>query len=109
MAAVTMFIYPTIGGAVVAEEHQACMVSANVSTTRAGGHCDLPLRCACQQIKCGIIVQEEILRITRLRADDVWALNGITAKEYRLSHWSVRVGLKEKVMFWHTQFSPTIS
>ena len=46
---------------------------------------DLPLWCIRKQIEEGSMIQQEILWIAVLRANDIWALNRVTAEENRLS------------------------
>lgn len=57
---------PAVGGSVVTEEHEACVVGF-------GG--------VGEEVKEGVVVQEEVGWVAILGADDVWSLNGITAEE----------------------------
>lgn len=55
---------------------------------------DIPLWCISQQIEEGVVVEEEVLGVARLRPDHIGALNRITAEEYRL----IRRGLAMRQM-----------
>ena len=66
MATVAMIVSPSIGCAVITEEHHACVVA---------------FRIVCQKVKEGIVIQEKVVRVTSLRADDIWALDWVSAEE----------------------------
>lgn len=64
----TMHVDPPLRRSVVTEEHEASMVA---------------LRSAAEQIEGRIVIEEEVLGVACLRADNVWSLDRITAEEYR--------------------------
>ena len=61
-----MLIDPTIWSAVIREEHQASVVT---------------LRRVSQQIEGGIVVEQEVLGVAGLRANDIRSLDGIATEE----------------------------
>ena len=83
MASIAVLISPSLGRAVVAEEHQPGMISDNcLALLFYPIHVlHLPFRCICQQVKGGIIVEKEITGVTGLRANDIGTLDGVAAKE----------------------------
>lgn len=68
VAAIAVIESPANGRAVVTEEHQTSVVA---------------LRCVRQEIKNGIVVYQEVGRVTSLRADHVGTLDGVTTEEDR--------------------------
>ena len=68
VTSVAVIVTPSIRGTVVAEEHHACMVS---------------FWRTCKQVEERVIVEEEVLWRSALRADDIWALDGVSAEENR--------------------------
>jgi len=76
---------------VVAKEHEARVVA---------------LRCVGQEIKERVVVWEEVLGVTGLGSDDVWALDGITAEEDGLNRLA---RLMLKALSVHTKLRPTMS
>jgi hypothetical protein len=68
MAAVAVVESPADGCAVIAEKHQAGMVS---------------LRRVSQEVEESILVQQEVLWGSVLGADNIWSLDGIPAEENR--------------------------
>lgn len=83
MAAVAVLVSPSNWRAVVAEVHQSSVVSEIVSCAKSLnlGKSDIPLRRIGKQIKQRVMIQEEILRIPVLRADDIWSLDRIATEE----------------------------
>lgn len=66
MATISVLVDPAIGGTVVREEHQTSVVA---------------FRSVSQKIEGSIIIEQEVLGVASLRADDIWSLNRITAEE----------------------------
>ena len=66
VAAIAVVESPANGCTVVTKEHQTSVVT---------------LRCVCQEIKYGIVINQEVGRVTGLRADNVGTLDRITAEE----------------------------
>ena len=66
MAAVAVVVPPALRRAMIGEEHQSSMVS---------------LGCVGEQIERSVVIQQEVVWTTGLRADHVWALNGVSAEE----------------------------
>ena len=81
---------PALRGVVVAEEHEACMIS---------------FWGVAEKIEECIIVEEEVLWVARLGADNVGALDGVAAKEYG-SHG--QQSLFAGVIVTHKVFSLTL-
>jgi hypothetical protein len=69
VAAVSVLVAPTFWGAMIAEEHETGMV------TFWG---------VCEQVEQRIVIREEVLGVAGLRANDIWALDRVAAKEDRL-------------------------
>jgi hypothetical protein len=61
-----MLVAPTLGRSVVTEEHETGMIA---------------FWGVCEQIEQRIVVRKEVLGVARLRTDDVWPLNWVTAEE----------------------------
>lgn len=84
VAAVAMFVDPSIRSAVVAKEHKTSMVT---------------FRSARQEVKCGVVVQEEILGVPGLTSDHVGAFKGsvgiLSCSESRRVPW---IGSRQKKM-----------
>lgn len=66
VAAIAVVEAPAVGGAMVAEEHEACMIGFG---------------CVGEEVEESVMVQEEVGWVAILRADDVWSLDRITAEE----------------------------
>ena len=66
MATISVLVDPAIRSAVVREEHETSVVT---------------LRGVTQQIEGSIVVEQEVLGVASLRADDIRSLNRITAEE----------------------------
>ena len=66
MAAITMRAPPALRSAVVTEEHHSGMVG---------------LGSVGKEVERGVVVQEEVLRVPLLRANDVRSLHGVAAEE----------------------------
>ena len=60
MAAIAVFITPSLRSTMIAEEHQCSMISFG-STSK--------------KIKQCIVIKQEVRWIAMLRADDIWSLN----------------------------------
>lgn len=66
VTAVAVVVCPAIGSAVVGEEHEPCMIAFGS---------------VAEEVKGCVVVEEEVLGITGLRADDIWTLNWVSAEE----------------------------
>jgi len=66
VAAVSVLVDPAIRGTVVGEEHQTSVVT---------------LRSIAQQIEGSIVVEQEVLGVASLRANDIRTLDRVTAEE----------------------------
>ena len=66
MTPIAVVVSPAFRCAVVAEEHHSSVVAF------------WGMR---QQIECGIVVKQEVVRSPALRANDIGTLNGISAEE----------------------------
>jgi hypothetical protein len=69
VATIAVFVTPSFRSTVIAEKHETSMVT---------------LWSVRKQIKESIIVWKEVLGVTGLGSNDIWALNGITTEENRL-------------------------
>ncbi len=66
LAAIAMLVDPPIGSTMIGEEHQTRMIT---------------LWCATKQVERGIVVEQEVLRVSCLRANDIRSLNWVAAEE----------------------------
>jgi hypothetical protein len=66
VASVAVVKPPSLGSAMITEEHQTSMVS---------------LRSAAKQIKDAIVIEQEVLGIAVLGSNDIWALDRVSAEE----------------------------
>jgi hypothetical protein len=91
MTAVSMVVGPTIGCAVVAKEHHTGMVSAKVSEEGISKQKNiLPFRCVGKQVKQGVVIQKEVLRIPILGSNHIGALDRVSAEKdwlHSISDW----------------------
>jgi hypothetical protein len=92
VAAVAVVEAPSLGGSMIAEKHEACVVGF-------GG--------VGKEIEEGVVIKEEVCWIAVLRADDVWSLNGITAEEDGLDLG--QFGMRKERVTLLTKFRPTMS
>lgn len=67
VATVAVIEAPSLGCAMIAEEHETSVIA---------------LGSVSEQVEDAIIVEEEVLGVSMLRTNDVWALDGVTAEEY---------------------------
>jgi hypothetical protein len=81
VASVSVVKPPSLGSAVITEEHQTSMVS---------------LRSAAKEVKDAIVVEQEVLGIAVLRPNDIWALDRVSAEENGLAK-SMDVLLNEDI------------
>lgn len=91
VAAVAVVVGPAIRSTVVGEEHHTCVVGFG---------------CEGEEIKEGVVVEEEVLGAAGLGADDIWALNWVSAEEDGL------LVVRTSRFVWLgmlTQLSPTMS
>lgn len=68
VTAVAVFVDPAVGRPVVGEEHETCVVT---------------LRSTTQKVECRIIIEQEVLRVSRLGTNDIRTLDGVPAEEDR--------------------------
>ena len=91
VAAVAVVEAPAVGSAMVAEEHEACMVGF-------GG--------VGEEVEESVVVQEEVGSVAILGADDVWSLDRVTAEEDGLKSQYRVIGKWRESL---TKFRPTRS
>ena len=44
-----------------------------------------PFRSACQEIECGIVIEQEVFGVAGLRTNDIWTLDWVSAEKDGLS------------------------
>jgi hypothetical protein len=69
VASITVVVTPSLRSTMVTEKHHACMIG---------------FRSERKKVKEGVVVKQEVLWVAGLRANDIWALDRVSAEEDRL-------------------------